>query len=194
MSKAQFRVLMLLMVAGVALSVFISGCTDTGRIEELQSRVNALERGRKIVEAEGFRLVDKEGKTRAALGLGNDGYPSLRLYDAAGVGRAELHLGDNGTPSLTLLGDNWQIHAMLLVAQDGSSGLMFLDTNGNRRAFFSLSEHGRPSLNLYDAAGNLRTVVGCTETVFRRSGVEQKHSESTVTLFDDSGDVIWQAP
>lgn len=199
MTKAQVRVLMLLTVAGLVLTVFVLGCTDTGRIAELESRVDALESGIKVVEAEGFRLVDKEGKTRAALGLGNlpDGCPSLRLYDADGESRAEVGLmwyGRGQFPYLCL--------------RDAAEGklvgetrawldlecLSLYDADGQVRADLSLLEHGRPSLTLLDAAGNSRAVVGCTGTIIKRSGVEQKHSESTITLFNDSNDVLWQAP
>jgi hypothetical protein len=47
-------------------------------------------------------LKDRQGKLRAALGLGADGSPALVLYDEKQRVRAELQLWPNGEPRLTL--------------------------------------------------------------------------------------------
>jgi hypothetical protein len=39
----------------------------------------------KIIRAEKFEVVDKDGKVRGELGLRSDGVPVLRLYDEDGV-------------------------------------------------------------------------------------------------------------
>jgi len=196
MSKTQFRVLMLLMAAGVALTVFFSGCTDTSRIEELEWRIDALENNTKVIEAQGFRLVDKEGKIRAALGLGtgtNDG-PSLRLYDTDGHLRTHLCLFADTAPGLLLFDAHREARGILMLEPNGRPGLWLSDATGNERICLYTTEAGSPSVSLRDAAGNSRAVIGCEETVVVRSGVHRKHAESTITLFDDSNKVLWQAP
>ena len=46
---------------------------------------------------------------------------------------------------------------------------------------------------LLDRDGNVRAELGVTTTVDRR-GAEIKTAESSLTLFDAKGDLIWQAP
>ncbi len=61
-----------------------------------------------VIEAEEFRIVDKEGKVRATLRLNEKGAPGLALYD-----------------------DDGRLRAVLQVLEDGSPHLLFLDENGN---------------------------------------------------------------
>src|SRR5436309_12819613 len=56
----------------------------------------------RTVEAETFVVRDREGNTRAVLGLLPDGTTGLDLADGSGVFRASLSLGVDGTPSLEL--------------------------------------------------------------------------------------------
>lgn len=61
-----------------------------------------------VIEAEEFRIVDKEGNVRATLRLNEKGGPGLALYD-----------------------DSGRLRAVLQVLEDGSPHLLFLDENGN---------------------------------------------------------------
>lgn len=61
-----------------------------------------------VIEAEEFRIVDKEGKVRATLRLNEKGAPGLALFD-----------------------DEGRLRAVLQVLEDGSPHLLFLDENGN---------------------------------------------------------------
>ncbi len=61
-----------------------------------------------VIEAEEFRIVDKDGNVRATLRLNDKGSPGLALYD-----------------------DDGRLRAVLQVLEDGSPHLLFLDEDGN---------------------------------------------------------------
>lgn len=61
-----------------------------------------------VIEAEEFRIVDKDGNVRATLRLNEKGAPGLALYD-----------------------DDGRLRAVLQVLEDGSPHLLFLDEDGN---------------------------------------------------------------
>ena len=69
-----------------------------------------------------------------------------------------------------------------------------IDRADRHRIRLSLSSDGLPNLILYDEQGSARTVVGSTTTVLRATGVKEKLPESTITLFNKAGKVIWSAP
>jgi len=213
MSKAQFRILMLLTV--------VSGLVGGGVVSWLFPGRAVFAQGTapKVIEAQKFRVVDGQGKHRAWFGLLTDGGPILVLADAAGKSRVELSLRNppehgpllalydatgQGRAWLSLLPDGQldlgmsnaagQQRAWLGLSQDGEPSLALSDAAGEQRAGLGLSQDGSPSLVLCDAWRNARAVVGCTETVVIRSGVERKHPESTITLFKENGDVLWRAP
>lgn len=81
-----------------------------------QTRAKTVRRARKsapqklpdVIEAEEFRIVDKDGNVRASLRLNEKGAPGLALFD-----------------------DDGRLRAVLQVLEDGSPHLLFLDENGN---------------------------------------------------------------
>ncbi len=95
-----------------------------------------------IVKAEKFVLVDKDGKERAVLGMGeNDPYamlsgrevgPHLALMDRDGKRRIELALWPEGSPSLFLMDRNGEPRASLAVGPDGLSKLILFDEDGDK--------------------------------------------------------------
>lgn len=65
-------------------------------------------RGALFVSAKGepgFALFDEEGKDRILLMLNADGTALIELHDRAGESRAKLALAKEGSPSLTLAGE-----------------------------------------------------------------------------------------
>lgn len=178
MSKAQFIVL------SIALTVFVSGCTDIDRIEELQSRIDALESGTKVVEAQEFRLVDAAGNIRGLFDLRRpDGEPCLYFFDAAGKQRLLLGLLEDGYPCLFLRDAAGQERITVASSVDGTSMVGFWDVAGESRASFGVQHDGSPTLVLLDATGKAR--IGL---------VIAKDGDPGVLLLDAAGDVIWQAP
>ncbi len=166
MTKAQFRVLMLLTV----ISGLVGGGLADLLFRGLAARAAQTTAAPKVIEAQEFRLVDSTGKQRAVLGLSHTGALGLWLYDAAGKGRASLGLLGDGKPFLSLR-----------------------DAANKRRVYLSLLDWGEPFLSLRDDTGQNRAVVGCMEGVTKKHPVST-YPESTLTLFNENGDVLWQAP
>lgn len=98
MGRKQYSLIVLLaLVAGfiggvVSSQIFVSGSLFTQKEPKPQ----------KVVVAEKFRLVDKTGIVRAALGLTGEGQPGLGMLDKRGVPRVVLGIGKNGRPSLVM--------------------------------------------------------------------------------------------
>lgn len=121
-----------------------------------------------VVRAQRFVLVDRAGEERASLGL-IDGDPGLALADDAGNTRTALGVIDD-MPKLGLFDDD----------SEAGARLFLLD--------------GEPWLELADAAGRPRVVLGSTATEHTRTGAATRYPISTITLYDETGHVRWQAP
>lgn len=67
----------------------------------------------RTLEAESFVLVDKEGTTRASLGLLRDGAVGLHLKDTNGKTRVKLSVQGDQTAQLELLNENEQTRVAL---------------------------------------------------------------------------------
>lgn len=59
-----------------------------------------------VIEAEEFRLIDKEGKLRGLLRVDETGASSLVLYDSKGKARAILRVPKDGPSSLSFLDEH----------------------------------------------------------------------------------------
>ncbi|MGH7860305.1 MAG: hypothetical protein ACREQY_23495 [Candidatus Binatia bacterium] len=79
----RLRALALLVVAG-AIPLLFTQCS-----------------GGRMVKTEMIVIEDADGKTRASLGLEDEG-ARLRLYDSNGIRRASLSVAANGDPGLAL--------------------------------------------------------------------------------------------
>jgi hypothetical protein len=123
----------------------------------------------KVVRAEEFRLVGKDGKTCAMLKL-LAGEPCLALYDQTGKRRVALGLLKSGEPELELC-----------------------DLTGKSRAVMGMDESGQPWLELRDQTGEARAVLGASETTTQDGG-KVSYPESSLILFSPAGSVVWQAP
>ena len=101
----------------------------------------------KVIRAESFEVVDKDGKVRAMFGMGEVGEPVLGLLDKDSEPHAEL-------------------------------GLV----------------QGEPTLRFADKDGKSRATFGYIELKNQRTGSVEKRSASSLVLFGEDGEVIWQAP
>ncbi|MBI3803645.1 MAG: hypothetical protein HY282_07755 [Nitrospirae bacterium] len=80
---------------------------------------------KKVVTAEDFHLVDRDGKLRGALFVSAKGEPGFALFDKDEKSRV-----------------------LLMLNADGSSLVELLDEAGKSRARMALSKEGRPDLML----------------------------------------------
>ena len=136
MSKAKYGFLVLVvMVSGLIGGLF------SGRI--LLPQVALAQSSGKVVEASEIRLVDKDGKSRAVLALGEGGEPSLKFYDIYGKVRLALALGAYDVPSLILY-EKGGIRRTTLQGQQDQASLIMHDSAGEPASWFFLSS-GKPA-------------------------------------------------
>ena len=192
MSNRQFGVVVLLVVVsslagGAICNLLLWGAPAVAQVSQSEVRDSEV---RDVVTARKFVLVDEDSKERRCWTLLPTGGPGLRLYDAAGRRRVRLSLGCTKEEPVLLLYD-----AAGALRTGLDAGLLWVgDAAGAPRAFLGVADSGEPYLTLWDAAGQERVTVGCTKTVDKDTGAETKYPESTVTLFNAKGDVLWQAP
>ncbi len=125
----------------------------------------------KVVEAEEFRLVDKDGNTRTALRVVT-GAPMLLMISKDD--KVALQIGLNPV-------NEWPL-------------LVLRDKNERDRATLCLNANGKPSLYLLDENRKVRVTLGSTPLKVPGTGPITKRSVSTLVLFDEEGNVIWSAP
>jgi hypothetical protein len=116
----------------------------------------------------GLGITGAGGKSSAGIGLSNHRAPGLQMTDTNG--RIRVSLSTVGAPTLEMRDAKGKTRVWLTAAWDG------------------------PALELSDKDANTRAALGATDFVNKATGAETKTAESTLTLFDAKGSVIWQAP
>ncbi len=168
-------------------------------------------------------FADRAGQIQAMLGVEavsrfRGGAPTLRLFDKAGTNGIDISLTRLGDPVILLrnkkgghlalltgqgsadggtewaLGDEDGHDRVILNINHAGTNLIFLDKEGKVRANFGLKPDGTPGLVFSDEMGKERAVLGYTETKKARTGSTEKGPLSSLTLFDQDGNVIWNAP
>lgn len=177
MTRHQFQILMALTV--------VSGLLGGAASNLLLRATPALAQGPEVadeVRAQRFALVDAEGQEQAILGFNENGEPGLVLFDQAGNNRAALVLTD-GNPNLMLWDADVTPRASLSLSL-GQPVLALYDEEAEPRAILA-AMGGDPGLQLYDGVGQVRVQVGSADT---------EAAISTIALWGENGDVLWQAP
>jgi putative aminopeptidase FrvX len=156
-------------VLAVALTVHVEASANEARRRE-EAALNAAmaaARAPYVVRANGFILVDADGKVRATL-TGDKNGPALRLCDENGKVRAGLGAFQDG-PWLSLFDENEKGRAVLDALKDG------------------------PTLRLFDENGKGRAQLGAG-WVTTADGRKITYAESSMRLFTSDGKVVWAAP
>lgn len=83
----------------------------------------------KVIEAEEFRLVDKEGRVRTRIFL-DEGEPKVALFTKEGKKRAAIGLLPTGEASIALYDDKGKYHFLVNVSEDGTPDLSIKDKEG----------------------------------------------------------------
>jgi hypothetical protein len=115
----------------------------------------------KVISAEAFHLVDKNGEHRASFSIGAvaDQQPGIVFHDRNNTDRVKMTLMPDGTPVLSLLDHEGE--ARILVVGHDDKPFLDLFGKGNRaHAVLGVLADGRPDLSLYDKNGNMRTDLG----------------------------------
>lgn len=146
----------------------------------------------KVIIAQEFRLVDKDGKTLGRFGLSEVGGPRLVLSDENGLPRAMLSLS-SGNPVLSLHGKDTDVSIAAGVLSE-APWMVLVDRDGTPRACLRLQPDGSPSLHLCDKGGKIRAALGTTDLEITQTGEARRRAASSLVLFDKDGKVMWSAP
>jgi len=109
----------------------------------------------RIIEAEEFRLVTKDGQPRATLLLWNGELPALTLADETCHSRVFLGVFNESQPALLLNDKGCKQRAALDLQPDGLPSLTLRDKQDVPRARVRLLVDGTPVLTLYDKNGQV---------------------------------------
>jgi hypothetical protein len=125
-------------------------------------------RGVRELRASRFTLVDRHGNPRAALGIGEDGSPSINLLDPGDQPRMTLSLEASGAANVKLLDADGDVRVWLSVSPNGAPSLYLRGTSryadgGTGHAELAIDEHGCPALSLCDTGGQPRLLLGLDE-------------------------------
>jgi cytoskeletal protein RodZ len=138
---------------GTAANPEPSSAIDASRVHSMPVKEIASEQPPARVAAEQFVLVDKSGKTRAALEFKVDGSPALTLHDTHGRTRASIFLGADGAPSIVFYDAAGKRRLEVALKTDGAAGVGLYDRTGGGRAELAISESGGPALCLFGPDG-----------------------------------------
>lgn len=140
----------------------------------------------RVIAAEQYQLVDKEGRIRAVLTMEDD-QPGLFLFDEEEGLRASFCLDEGGEPYLDML-DKGEITRVLLWVQEGESSLNLCDKEGMFRvqSYASGDEEGH-GVALIDKAGRLCAMldIGEDDEGSLEFFDERERRRSSVTLVED---------
>ncbi|MDT3779074.1 hypothetical protein PJI16_16025 [Nitrospira sp. MA-1] len=113
------------------------------------------EHPKKVVTAEEFRLVTKDGQPRATLLLWNGELPALTLADETCHNRVFLGVFNEAQPALILNDKGCKQRAALDLQPDGLPSLTLRDKNDVPRARLRVLLDGSPVLTLFNQNGQI---------------------------------------
>src|SRR5579862_1777146 len=159
---------------------------------------------KRVLQAERFELVNKDGKTAALLSVDEAQRPFLKLAKE-GEGGAILAIEPDGSPAFRLLDPKGKTKLILTVAKDGSSFLGLSDANANLRVLIDAPESGSVGMKVFDRNHVLRSDVivdpdgdpsvnlfDANKAV--RATLSSKKQSQLLWLLDKDGKVVWQTP
>lgn len=212
--KQSFLIVALALVAAV-----IGGAVSSQLFNCKPVFAQKKEKPQKLVVAEEFRMVDKDGNVLAVLTTAiNTGEPIFIIHDKEMHHKFSVLLGpQNVTVSLSgekgpkdilskvgidlVVGGptaRLNLHnatsAVDLGAYFSGDALISVFSFAGNKISVEASPSGDAKLELYDNDGNLRTVLGNTDLEVTHTGETRKRPISSLVLFDKKGKVSWSAP
>lgn len=200
MSRKQYISLVVLALAaglagGIVSSWFFSNQLVFAR--EATKKAAEISPELRVIMAREINLLGLDRKPRIKLAVDQNGEPGLHYYDEKGRYRAGFSVGQ-GTPALTMRdksGLRLQIGlTRLMSTEDEWPTILLMDKKGVERVILALDIEGRPHLALKNAKGDNRVVLGYAALKQTQTGVIEKRPLSSLVLFNEKGNVIWQAP
>jgi len=158
MNKHEYALLMGLsmmfgLIGGVAACCLVMGNYAVAGIITAVGDTEALPQTQfprdKRLRLERLELVDKTGKTRAALALNEKDKPGLMFFDKKGSLSLSLRLTEEGNPALMMQGRDGSKIA-LVTGENNKSYLVFESKKGKTQARLMVDQRANSSLYLYD--------------------------------------------
>lgn len=153
----------------------------------------ASQSSKRVVEAEEFRLVEKDGTLRGNWGVESEGNVAMRLLQRHGHGSLVLDANPDGSVSVGLIDGTGKVRGMWATTPEGSIVLSQTDEAGTRRGTWVVGE-GLTYLSLRDKDGTNRAILGSAGLLATKTGEKTTTAESKLTLFDKNQNVIFEAP
>lgn len=191
MNKRQYALMLVLcLLAGVAGSFFASQSFLT--TPALAKKMAGPQR---VVVAEEFRLVDKNGKVLSTWGMYAGG-PGIVLFNRKGQFRAVFSLTSPEESPVLTFADKDGVHRTIVgLGAERQPYITLRDEADKERISISLDNDGDPYLVLYDKSENERAVLGTMDlTKIKRTGSIEKSSISSIVLLGKDGQVTWRVP
>lgn len=158
--------LVVAMVAGLV-GGFVSGrlfAPDLVTAQEAAKRA-------KVIEAETIRLVEPDGRVRAAFEILPDGTVRYGMVDKQGAVRLSLVVDGDGNARLDLRDTQTKPHATVLVNAQGS-----------------------PSLIMRDKKTESVALLGEATLPISVAGIAEERPAGSLVLLNKEGRIIWRAP
>jgi len=102
------------------------------------------------LQAREFQVVDTAGKTKATIGVRDDGLTALQMFDTRGKTRIILQVSPNGTPMVGLCDETGHKKASLHLAGNGLAMMILSGKNGQGRLVNRVTSKGKAEIALYD--------------------------------------------
>jgi hypothetical protein len=109
----------------------------------------------KVIQAQEFRLVDKNGTMRATLQTQDDGSPGLALFDKNGKARVTVHVQPDGTSTLAFHDAQSKTRVELEQQSDGTGGLTLTNSKGTGGMALLIAPDSNPVALFKDKTGKV---------------------------------------
>ena len=137
----------------------------------------AAARAARVLKAEKFVLVDRDGTQRGVIQVNSRGVADVALNDRSGRLRGAFRVGAEGGTAIGFYDQHGAKRVILGETPSGRNGLAIYGSSGRQIAGFTVAEDNQSSVTLYDpASGRARVGLGVAAT-----------GEPALVLFDQNG-------
>ncbi len=150
---------------------------------------NVVAGARQTVTVEKIWLVDSNGRIRGMLGVTDEDDAGLVLYSQSGEPTVVIRSTPTGS-FLDLTSESRVSAARLEINRQSSS--LRLKTRKNAAMIDATNEAA--AVHLYDADERLRAALGSSKIADVKTGTYKPGSQSSLSLFNTDGKLIWSAP
>ncbi len=191
MKAKQFTIVVFVALIGGLIGGILSSQMFSGRLAFAKD-----DKPHKVIRAERFELVDKNGGQRALLGF--NGKQTVFFMGSKGIDEYVFLINqEQGQVKLKLGKGIFFLREGIEITSSGiGSKIRFNDKSKgfNFRLIGGLDADGNPSIELYDKNRTNRLAIGTTELEYLATGSTEIRSEGSIVIFGKDGKVIRQMP